>query len=108
MTTGAIADPGHQMGSRTRKSLLAAGVLALFALAFSALALPATARAYDDKYYTWCTSSLGQQSDVCCTNAGGELFNGGCFDPQVLHPPVTAVPTVTQQILSPAVIGSPP
>jgi len=90
--------------NRMRMALFAAGLFALLALALGSFLQPATARAYDDKYYDWCTESLGQTKKVCCTNAGGEMFSGGCFDPAVLHPPVTPVPTITQQILPPGLI----
>jgi hypothetical protein len=88
-----------------RSALLAAGLFALLALAVSTFLQPATARAFDDKYYDWCTTSLGQTKKVCCTNAGGALFSGSCVDPAVLHPPVTAVPTITRQVLPPAVLA---
>ena len=106
MITRPIASAEHQMRWRTRArmALFAAGLFALLALAAIPF-LPATARAFDDKYYDWCTTSLGQTENVCCTNAGGEMFSGNCVDPAVLHPPVTAVPTITRQILPAPVIA---
>ena len=92
---------------RTRTVPVVGGLFAVLALAVSVVAHPATARAYDGDYYKWCTESLGQDSDVCCANAGGDLFSGGCVDPEFLHPPVTAVPTITQQIVPPPVIIRP-
>jgi len=105
-----IADREHRMRMRplTRVALFAVGLFALLALAVSPLLHPATARAYDSQYYEFCTQNMGQDSDTCCTNAGGELSNGACYDPAFLHPLVTAVPTVTQQILPPVVVAPPP
>ena len=109
MITRPNISPAHPIRwrLRMRTALVVAGLYAVLALAVSVVVHPATARAYDGDYYTWCTKSLGQSSAVCCTNAGGELFSGGCVDPEVLHPPVTAVPTITQQILPPPVIVQP-
>lgn len=103
MITRRNTRPDHQMRPRMRVALFVAGLFALLALAVTSFVHPPAARAFDSDYYEFCTQSLGQQQDVCCDNAGGELFNGGCFDPERLNPPVTAVPTVTQQILPPAV-----
>jgi hypothetical protein len=110
MISRPITSAEHQKCWRTRMrmALFAAGLFASLALAVSPFLHPATARAFDDKYYDWCTNSLGQTKAVCCTNAGGEMFSGNCFDPAVLHPPVTAVPTITQQILPPPVIAPAP
>lgn len=108
MITCPITRPENQMGIQARVALLAAGLFAVPALAVYALVTSATARAYDPSYYTWCTQSLGQTVDVCCSKAGGEPFNGGCADPAVVSPPVTAVPTVTQQVLPPVVVAPAP
>jgi hypothetical protein len=104
MITCPITSPKHQMGLRVRVALLAAGLLAVPALAVTLFVHPATARAFDGDYFNWCKDSLGQSPDVCCTGAGGELFNGSCVDPALLNPAVTAVPTVTQQVLPPVVV----
>jgi hypothetical protein len=106
MITRANTSPAHPIRwrLRMRTTLFVAGLFAVLALAVSVVVHPATARAYDGDYYAWCTSSLGQNAEVCCDNAGGELFSGGCVDPALLHPRVTPVPTITQQILPPPVI----
>ena len=112
MTIRPITEAERPMSSRRpaggRVSCFVAGLFAVLALVVGgAFMLSATAHADHDKYYSWCTTSLGQTSDVCCTNAGGELFNGMCWDPLVLHPRVTAVPTITQQVLPPVVAPAP-
>ena len=89
MITGANTSAELLTGWRTRTVPVVGGLFAVLALAVSVVAHPATARAYDGDYYKWCTESLGQDSDVCCANAGGDLFSGGCVDPELLHPPVT-------------------
>jgi hypothetical protein len=86
-------------------ALFAAAVFAVLALAAVPFLHPATARAYDHKYYDFCTNSLGQPDDVCCANAGGEWSEGSCYDPLELHPLPTPVPTVTQQVLPPVIVA---
>ena len=90
-----------------RGALFAAGLFASLGLVVGPFLHPATARAYDGKYYEWCKDSLGDSDDVCCANAGGEWSNESCWDPAVLHPIVTPMPTVTQRIQPPAIAPVP-
>lgn len=110
MNTCPIASPEQPMHMRahTRVALLAAGVFAVLALAVTAFVHPATARAYDGDYFTFCRDSLGQPDEVCCVNSGGEWSSGRCYDPADLHPILTPVPTVTQQVLPPVIVAPPP
>jgi hypothetical protein len=111
-----ISGPEHQirMGPVTRVALFAAALFAVLALAVSPFVYPVTARAYDGDYYEWCKNNLTggtdlyRGSDFCCSKAGGELSNGNCVDPVLLHPPITAVPTVTQQVVPPVIFQPPP
>jgi hypothetical protein len=100
----------NQMRMRppTRMALFAAGLFALLALAVTPFVHPPTARAYDDKYYEFCKDTLAQKPEVCCTNAGGEMASGLCFDPALLHPIPTPQPTITQQVLPPVVVAPQP
>src|SRR5271165_651350 len=97
-----------RMRPLTRMAGFAAGLFALLAVAVTPFVHPPTARAYDGKYYDFCINNLGQKREVCCTNAGGEWSDENCYPPEVLHPPVTAVPTVTQQLLPPVIVAPPP
>jgi hypothetical protein len=109
MITCPIPSRGQQMRMRPRARvvLFAVGLFALLELAVSLFVHPATARAYDGKYYSWCKDSLGQKPEVCCVNAGGEWSDENCYDPAVLHPIPTPVPTVTQQVLPPVIVAPP-
>ena len=115
MTIYPIASQKHHPHKRpsTRVTLFAAGLFSVLTLAVIPFVHPATARAFDSDYYDWCKNNLTQSQgknglEFCCSKAGGELLNGGCYDPAVLHPPITAVPTVTQQVLPPVIVQPAP
>lgn len=96
-----------RMRLRTRVALFAAGLFAVLALAVTPFLHPSTVRADDGDYYDFCTKTLGQPPDVCCTNAGMVPSGGSCLASAVASPTSYPVPTVTQQIAPPVVVAPP-
>ncbi|MCV7092026.1 hypothetical protein [Mycobacterium interjectum] len=64
---------------RTLRAILLSAALAFVASPFVA---PATARAdFNQQFYQFCITNLGQGNDYCCAHSGGNVKGGGCLDP---------------------------
>ncbi|OBI87479.1 hypothetical protein [Mycobacterium sp. 1245805.9] len=78
---------------RTSSPTLFCAALALVASPFVA---PAVAHAdFNQDFYRFCITNLGQGNDYCCAHAGGNVKGASCADP------------VTGNLISPAVAVRP-
>jgi hypothetical protein len=69
---------------------------AALALVASPFVAPAIARAeFNQEFYQFCITNLGQGNDYCCAHAGGNVKGGSCADP------------VTGNVISPAAVVKP-
>jgi hypothetical protein len=70
----------HQRSTTRLRRLASTAILSVaLALTVSPFTHPAIARAdYDQQFYRFCISSLGQGPDYCCAHAGGVLRGGTC------------------------------
>jgi hypothetical protein len=65
--------------TRLRRLACTTTLCVALALAVSPFAHPAIARAdYDQQFYKFCISNLGQGVDYCCAHAGGVVKDGTC------------------------------
>ncbi|OBF53201.1 hypothetical protein A5787_06125 [Mycobacterium sp. 852002-50816_SCH5313054-b] len=55
---------------------------AALALVASPFVAPAIARAdFNQQFYEFCITNLGQGNDYCCAHAAGNVKGGSCLDP---------------------------
>lgn len=67
-----------RVGRLVRATLLSAALV----LSASPFVAPGIARAdFNQQFYQFCITNLGQGNDYCCAHAGGNVKGGGCLDP---------------------------
>lgn len=86
----------HTRHARVGRLVCATLYSAALALVASPFVAPGIARAdFNQQFYQFCITNLGQGNDYCCAHAGGNVKDGSCLDP------------ITGNVISPAAVVKP-